>query len=173
MKNSYLVSAFGSYLLFRRLLVFPLVLLTMLVQARVNFADTYTQNFNTLAATGASNTWMNDVTIFSCDMDATGRGLRGGGSDGTYFSPAGAAVAGWISEAFTNASTTSITSSQNPSFPKIRPTSILVGRVFQELPLQAQGDWQAWGSGFKLYVFESRWVSETGSDPSPFSADSR
>ena len=93
-------------------------------------AFSYSQSFDSLAATGAVNAWADDSTLtgwsllnatgasvptYGTDTSSTGafrafgdsgsseRALGGVASGGTYFgSPASGAVAGWIAVAFTN-----------------------------------------------------------------------
>jgi hypothetical protein len=102
----------------------------------------YTQNFDSLAASGTSNTWANDSTIAGWSLfnktpaaittyisdagtNTTGsffsygstgsseRALGGLGSGGTYFgSPASGAVAGWTAVSFTNNSGATIQSAK-------------------------------------------------------------
>ena len=97
-----------------------------------NGSQVYTQNFDTLATTGTTNTWSNDstlsgwnlfnkanaaITSYTADTGAlntgnfysygaTGssdRALGGLASSGVYFgSPASGALAGWIAANFTN-----------------------------------------------------------------------
>jgi len=94
---------------------------------------TYTQNFDTLAATGTANSWVNDSTIAGWSLfnstgtapgtyiaengasnagafrsfgttGSTDRALGDTASGGTYYgSPLSGAVAGWIAVSFTNA----------------------------------------------------------------------
>ncbi len=124
-----------------KLLVASAALATALsAQATVsvtNSAFTYSQNFNSLAATGGTNAWVNDSTLagwslfikdgvtaapaYGTAASTTGgffafgsgsdRALGGTGSGGTYFgSPAAGAIAGWIAVAFTNTSAATLDS---------------------------------------------------------------
>ena len=126
-----------------KLLVVSAALLSALsAQATVSVtsaAFTYSQSFNTLASTGATNAWVNDSTLVGWSLfikdgvtaapsygtaaSTTGgffafgggadRALGGTGSGGTYFGspgPASGAIAGWIAVAFTNTSASMLNS---------------------------------------------------------------
>lgn len=111
----------------------------MSAQAAVSVSSaafTYSQSFDSLAASGSTNTWVNDSTLAGWELynknnaaiatygtvaSGTGgffafgsgndRALGGTGSGGAVFgSPASGAVAGWIAVAFTNTSAVALDS---------------------------------------------------------------